>query len=340
MGASASNPVEGRPICSKCGEEQRGGTSRVCFVCDRVYCGNCKKTLARKDKEAKARDGKAAKGGTGTDKNPSKRLSARLTDGSMTPKRGPEQHAWWRCLETKLCNIRATDHSAKWQWSTPDQPGMWIDLPYRISRAVEAAFQEKLTSIDDYIDGRETIVYLDSMQMECRPERQCHTKAKTIMGLHVIPSDCKLNIKRIDRVRLRDFEMLKVLGHGAHGKVMLVRKKTPPDLDEIFALKVIRKEHKKSARAAVTKETWQERTYTERNILAHIHHPFLANMRYAFQSGPEVCLVMDFYAGGELFFLQNNQPNQCFTEAQVQLQLQVQKPAAHHSPGGQPPVAA
>jgi p70 ribosomal S6 kinase len=39
----------------------------------------------------------------------------------------------------------------------------------------------------------------------------------------------------------------------------------------------------------------------ERDIMTKINHPFLINLRYAFQTTSNVYLVMPFVAGGELF---------------------------------------
>ena len=47
------------------------------------------------------------------------------------------------------------------------------------------------------------------------------------------------NIFMIDGVKLEDFKILKVLGRGAFGKVMLVEKKKTK---ELFAMKSLRKE--------------------------------------------------------------------------------------------------
>uniref|UniRef100_A0A3B4GNC3 Protein kinase domain-containing protein n=1 Tax=Pundamilia nyererei TaxID=303518 RepID=A0A3B4GNC3_9CICH len=37
------------------------------------------------------------------------------------------------------------------------------------------------------------------------------------------------------------FELLKVLGQGSFGKVFLVRKVTPPDANQLYAMKVLKK---------------------------------------------------------------------------------------------------
>ena len=45
-----------------------------------------------------------------------------------------------------------------------------------------------------------------------------------------------------------------------------------------------------------------EHTQSERSILAQAKHPFCMQLRYAFQTGAKLYLVLDFYKGGELFF--------------------------------------
>ena len=91
---------------------------------------------------------------------------------------------------------------------------------------------------------------------------------------------------------LDDFDLLKVLGKGNFGKVMMVRHK---HTGEIFALKSLRKE-------AVISRAQTENTKNERHVLEHANHPFMVRLRYAFQTPDKLFLVMDFAQGGELFF--------------------------------------
>jgi len=86
--------------------------------------------------------------------------------------------------------------------------------------------------------------------------------------------------------------MLKVLGKGSFGKVMMVRKK---DTKTIFAMKTLRKQ-------ALVKRNQLLHTRTERSILQNIKHPYLTTLSYAFQTPEKLYLVMDYCGGGELFF--------------------------------------
>ncbi|XP_053576071.1 ribosomal protein S6 kinase alpha-5 [Bombina bombina] len=99
-----------------------------------------------------------------------------------------------------------------------------------------------------------------------------------------------------DKVGMEDFELLKVLGTGAYGKVFLVRKVTGPDAQRLYAMKVLRKS------ALVLKEKTAEHTRTERTVLEHVRaSPFLVTLHYAFQTDSKLHLILDYVSGGELF---------------------------------------
>ncbi len=86
----------------------------------------------------------------------------------------------------------------------------------------------------------------------------------------------------------------KVLGKGSFGKVMLVKKKDDPH-GTLYAMKTLRK-------AALVKRNQLAHTSTERTILQNISCPFLVHLVYAFQTPDKLYMVLDFMAGGELFF--------------------------------------
>ena len=45
-----------------------------------------------------------------------------------------------------------------------------------------------------------------------------------------------------------------------------------------------------------------EHTRSERSILCEIRHPYIVQLRYAFQSEEKLYLVTDYYNGGSLFY--------------------------------------
>eukprot|EP01086_Lenisia_limosa_P002276 TRINITY_DN1501_c0_g2_i4.p1 TRINITY_DN1501_c0_g2~~TRINITY_DN1501_c0_g2_i4.p1 ORF type:complete len:345 (+),score=57.91 TRINITY_DN1501_c0_g2_i4:119-1036(+) len=103
----------------------------------------------------------------------------------------------------------------------------------------------------------------------------------------------------------QDFELLRVVGRGHFGKVMQVRKKSD---NAIYAMKVLHK-------SEIVEQGDVEQTHSEKRLLQFLSHPFLVNLRYAFQSDANLYLVMDFVAGGELF--QQMQASPCFDETRA-----------------------
>ncbi|XP_038629266.1 ribosomal protein S6 kinase alpha-5 isoform X1 [Scyliorhinus canicula] len=99
-----------------------------------------------------------------------------------------------------------------------------------------------------------------------------------------------------EKVGIENFELLKVLGTGAYGKVFLVRKISGHDTGELFAMKVLKKA------TIVQKAKTAEHTRTERQVLEHIRQsPFLVTLHYAFQTDTKLHLILDYVNGGELF---------------------------------------
>ncbi|CAD8139920.1 unnamed protein product [Paramecium pentaurelia] len=92
-------------------------------------------------------------------------------------------------------------------------------------------------------------------------------------------------------ISIEQFDLIKVLGRGAFGKVMMCEKK---DTKELFAIKSLRKEH-------ILDKNQVEHTKAERKLLEEIDHPFLISLEYAFQTQEKLFFVMKFMRGGELF---------------------------------------
>jgi len=94
------------------------------------------------------------------------------------------------------------------------------------------------------------------------------------------------------KMTIEDFELIKVLGKGSFGKVMLGKKKGD---EKLFAIKILKKE-------MVLENEELEHTRTERNVLQSAEHPFLVRMYYSFQTADRLYFVMDYINGGELFY--------------------------------------
>eukprot|EP00920_Eleutheroschizon_duboscqi_P010321 GHVT01023968.1.p1 GENE.GHVT01023968.1~~GHVT01023968.1.p1 ORF type:complete len:388 (-),score=80.90 GHVT01023968.1:178-1248(-) len=97
---------------------------------------------------------------------------------------------------------------------------------------------------------------------------------------------------RRSKVSPEDFVLLKVIGKGAYGKVLLVRFKRD---GQLLAMKMLRKD-------AIVLKNQVEHTKAERHVLESIAHPFVVQLHYAFQTPKKLYLVLEYCPGGELFF--------------------------------------
>eukprot|EP01129_Flabellula_baltica_P009781 TRINITY_DN4054_c0_g1_i3.p1 TRINITY_DN4054_c0_g1~~TRINITY_DN4054_c0_g1_i3.p1 ORF type:complete len:784 (+),score=156.57 TRINITY_DN4054_c0_g1_i3:168-2519(+) len=99
--------------------------------------------------------------------------------------------------------------------------------------------------------------------------------------------------KKKDQLSLEDFELIRVVGRGAFGKVLLCKL---VDTNQTYAMKCILKKslvrHKKEI----------EHTLAERSVMMKLDHPFLMKLHYTFQTDDKLIYVMDYVNGGELFF--------------------------------------
>eukprot|EP01126_Amoeba_proteus_P045079 TRINITY_DN5033_c0_g3_i7.p1 TRINITY_DN5033_c0_g3~~TRINITY_DN5033_c0_g3_i7.p1 ORF type:complete len:405 (+),score=94.55 TRINITY_DN5033_c0_g3_i7:74-1288(+) len=95
-----------------------------------------------------------------------------------------------------------------------------------------------------------------------------------------------------DRVGLDDFELLRVIGKGSFGKVMLVRKR---DTKQVYAMKILNKK-------TIVARGEVEHTKSEKSILMKLRFPFLVGLHYSFQTPDKLYFIMEFVNGGELFY--------------------------------------
>ena len=99
-------------------------------------------------------------------------------------------------------------------------------------------------------------------------------------------------MKNFKKIKVDDFTILKVIGRGSYGKVLLVKKN---DTNEILAMKILKKKEMIIRNQVI-------HIKNERRIMEIIDHPFIIKLKYAFQNRQKLYLLTDFCPGGELFF--------------------------------------
>lgn len=153
-----------------------------------------------------------------------------------------------------------------------------------------------LTTRSDVIQGRRLGGLLGRIFSSSFHSRTCQSKKACIQ--HMVSNSLSVS----------DFDLLRVVGKGAFGKVMLVRKKHGEDASRVFAMKVLKK-------SVIAAKGQTEHTRSERSILCEIRHPFIVRLRYAFQSDVKLYLVTDYYNGGSLFYHLRKSRGFCETRA-------------------------
>ncbi|TRM64710.1 kinase-like domain-containing protein [Schizophyllum amplum] len=93
-------------------------------------------------------------------------------------------------------------------------------------------------------------------------------------------------------VNLYHFDLHRAVGKGAFGKVRVVEHKRTKKL---YALKYIEK-------TRCIKQKAVANVIQERRLLEEIDHPFVVNLRYAFQDDENCFFVLDLMLGGDLRF--------------------------------------
>ncbi|KAJ4838306.1 Phototropin-2 [Turnera subulata] len=107
-----------------------------------------------------------------------------------------------------------------------------------------------------------------------------------------------------EKIGLHHFKPLKPLGCGDTGSVHLVELR---GTGELYAMKAMEK-------SVMLNRNKVHRACIEREIISLLDHPFLPTLYSSFQTSTHVCLITDFYPGGELFALLDQQPMKLLKE--------------------------
>lgn len=116
-------------------------------------------------------------------------------------------------------------------------------------------------------------------------------KVVTVASSHLVPAHSS-SPSPSTSLSKDDFQLLRVIGRGSFGKVLLVRGKRDK---QVYALKILSKSH-------VVAKNQVEHTMNERKILEEMDSPFLCRLEFAFQTDDKLYLGMPFLSGGPLFY--------------------------------------
>lgn len=99
-------------------------------------------------------------------------------------------------------------------------------------------------------------------------------------------------VQQPKKMSLDDFPPIRLIGRGSWGKVMLSRERSTGCL---YAVKILKKH-------VIISQNEVSHTLTESRVLRTTNHPFLIALKYSFRDKERLCFVMEYAAGGELFY--------------------------------------
>eukprot|EP01116_Phalansterium_solitarium_P015663 TRINITY_DN3480_c0_g1_i1.p1 TRINITY_DN3480_c0_g1~~TRINITY_DN3480_c0_g1_i1.p1 ORF type:complete len:515 (-),score=169.84 TRINITY_DN3480_c0_g1_i1:617-2161(-) len=170
-------------------------------------------------------------------------------------------------------------------------PGVSIPAPKRSPGGKQKTFE---------IDDSPLFPVLPASQPEVKVEDRSEFTFEDVFDPHpkkpdefaLLPVERESFNPRTSKVTVDDFEVLKLIGKGAYGKVYQVCRKGTHD---VYAMKVLRKDF-------LVRTDNVEGTKTEKDVLRKVRHPFIVSLHYSFQCEGRVYMVMDLKNGGQLFF--------------------------------------
>jgi serine/threonine protein kinase len=158
--------------------------------------------------------------------------------------------------------------------------------PVPQSTAVPTAGKNRNEMLNDEAESQQK-------EMMSQNRRQASTKLTTVS----IDQRSELRWLATKTTKFEDFDVLRTLGEGGFGKVLLVSKKIPEqDEPSQFALKVLKK-------SFIVDSGNVTRALAEKELLQSLRHPFIVRLYHAFMSDMHLFLCMTYVGGGELYSL-------------------------------------
>ncbi|KAJ3875167.1 hypothetical protein F5051DRAFT_414837 [Lentinula edodes] len=230
--------------------------------------------------------------------SPTAATSTAVIDLSSTPRASEEEpRAPVTSAPTPEPPSTATSRVPRSQSADPDR---------RISRAYHSSVHEGNLSSSQTETGDESSSISTAARSMSKSARKKRKEINSSAAASLSGSQKELTKKKSQRkVVVDDFEMLRVLGKGCAGKVLLVRHKATADL---YAMKAITKRH-------VLAHQELQHTLTEQAVLKRmaavdgngqpnpngvVKDPFVVKLWWSFHDKENLFLVMDFHPGGDL----------------------------------------
>ena len=114
-----------------------------------------------------------------------------------------------------------------------------------------------------------------------------------IIKQEVLHQEAALMRKSRQKMTIRDFESISIIGKGAYGEVRVCRVR---ETGEIVAMKKLKKTEMKSKNQV-------KHVKAERDILAKANNPWIVELKYSFQDTEYLYLCMEYLPGGDLMTL-------------------------------------
>jgi len=151
---------------------------------------------------------------------------------------------------------------------------------------------------DDNTKFRLACLHYYEYECDSEAQRFCVAEAFESLGLGVVEPPaisairCGGGVPDLSPPTMSDFERIKVIGRGGLGKVLKVKHTAT---NRLYAMKLLKV-------PTLIKHKQVERARMEKEILMTLNHPFLVRLHYSFVDSNQLCMVLDFAAGGDLFF--------------------------------------
>ena len=114
----------------------------------------------------------------------------------------------------------------------------------------------------------------------------------------------KSNKNIYNKVKLEDFQFIRLIGVGSYGKIYVASKKSS---NKLYAIKILNKKN-------IYNQNERQNIKTERTVLAKLNHPFIMKLYYAFQTRESLYFITQFMYGGELNYHIYKEKNNYFSE--------------------------